>query len=77
MVFIIDNNKKCFWAANQNVRMISERSCDSEDCSNNTEIIALHHRNELHYKIYWNRYMKYFYCIFNKVNTALVSIRDL
>ncbi len=32
-VFNIDN-KKCFWAANQHIRMISEESCDTEDWSN-------------------------------------------
>ncbi len=30
-------NKKCSWAANQNIRMISEGSCDTEDWSNDAE----------------------------------------
>ncbi len=32
----IDNNK-CFWAANQHIRMISEESCDTEDWNNDAE----------------------------------------
>ncbi len=46
-VFNIDNNKKCFWAANQYIIMISERSCDTEDWNNDAENTALHHRNKL------------------------------
>ncbi len=34
-----------------NIIIISEESCDSED----TENSALHHMNELHFKIYQNR----------------------
>uniref|UniRef100_A0A672Q6P3 Large ribosomal subunit protein uL11 C-terminal domain-containing protein n=1 Tax=Sinocyclocheilus grahami TaxID=75366 RepID=A0A672Q6P3_SINGR len=30
------------------IRMISERSCDTEDWSNDAENSALHHRNKLH-----------------------------
>ncbi len=38
MVFNICEVKKCFfWAANQHLRMISEGSCDTEDCSNDAE----------------------------------------
>ncbi len=33
--------------ANQHIRMISERSCDTEDWSNDAENSALHHRNKL------------------------------
>ncbi len=40
-----------FWSANQNIRMISEGSCDTEDWSNDAENSALHHRNKLHFKI--------------------------
>ncbi len=29
--FFIVNNKKCFWAPNQHIAMISEGSCDTED----------------------------------------------
>ncbi len=32
------------WASNQHIRMISEGSCDTEDCSNDAENSALHHR---------------------------------
>ncbi len=40
------------WAANQHIRMISERSCDTEDWSNDAGNSALHHRNKLHFKMY-------------------------
>ncbi len=43
------------WAANQQIRMISEESCDTEDWSNDAENSALHHRNKLHSKMYSNR----------------------
>jgi len=32
--------------------MISEGSCDTEDWSNNDENSALHHRNNLYFKVY-------------------------
>ncbi len=41
-----DNNKNISGAANQHIRMISERSCDTEGRSN-----ALHYRYKLHLKI--------------------------
>ncbi len=31
------------WAANEHIRMISEGSRDTEDCSNDAENSALHH----------------------------------
>ncbi len=40
--------------ANQHIRMISEGSCDTEDWSNDAENTALHHRNKLHFKIYYD-----------------------
>ncbi len=43
-----------FFAANQHIRLISERSCDTEDWSNDAENCALHHRNKLYFKIYSN-----------------------
>ncbi len=42
-------------AANQHIRMISERSRDTEDWSNDTVNTALHHINKLHFKIESNR----------------------
>ncbi len=43
-------------AANQHIRMISEGSCDAEDCSNDAENSALHHRNKLNLlAIYQNK----------------------
>ncbi len=35
--------------------MISEGSCDTEDCSKDAENSALHHRNQLDFKVYKNR----------------------
>ncbi len=32
--------------------------------------------NNLHFKIYKDSYFLLFYCIFDKINAALVSIRD-
>ncbi len=52
---IDNNNKNVSWAANQNIRMISEGSCDTEDWSNDAENSALTHRNKLYFKIYSNK----------------------
>ncbi len=38
------------WAANQYIRMISERSCDTTDWSNDAENSALHHSNKYNFK---------------------------
>jgi len=35
--------------------MISDGSCDTEDWSNDAENSALHNRNKLHFRIYYNR----------------------
>ncbi len=35
------------FSSNQNIRMISERSCDTEDLSYDAEHSDLHHRNKL------------------------------
>ncbi len=43
------------WAPNQNIGMISKGSCDIEDLSNDAENSAFHHRNKLHFKMYYNR----------------------
>ncbi len=43
-VFSIDNNNNKYYnflTANQHIRMISERSCDTEDWSNDAENTAL------------------------------------
>jgi len=45
---------------NQNIQMISEGSCDTEDWSNNAENSALHHRNKLHFKIYLDNTVIFF-----------------
>ncbi len=42
LLHLIDNSKRnVFWAAKQHIRMISEVSCDTEDCSNDAENSAL------------------------------------
>ncbi len=65
--------------------MISEDLiCDTEDWSNDAENSALHHRNKLHFTIYYNRIKSFkilikfhnFYCIFDQINAALGSIGD-
>ncbi len=53
--------------------MISEGSCDTEDWNNDAENSALHHRNKLQFKIH---NMTVFTVFFDKINAALVSIRD-
>ncbi len=40
-VFNIDNNQNVSWAANPQIQMISEGSCDTEDWSNDAENSAL------------------------------------
>ncbi len=40
---------------NQHVRMISDESCDNEDWNNDVQNSALHHRNTLYFKVYYNR----------------------
>ncbi len=61
--------------------------CDTGDWSNDAENAALHHKNELHFPIYYNRKQLFwiaiilhnisiFYCIFDQINAALVSKRD-
>jgi len=35
--------------------MISKGSCDTADWSNDAENSALHNRNKLHFRIYYNR----------------------
>ncbi len=42
-------------AANHYIRIISEGSCNIKDMSNDAENSALHHRNTLHFKMYYNR----------------------
>ncbi len=39
----------------------------------NAENVTLHHRNELHFKIYYkNTYLQY-YCAYNQMNAAMVK----
>ncbi len=47
--------KKYSRAKNQYVRMISDRSHDTEDWSDDAENSALHHKNKLHNTIFSNR----------------------
>ncbi len=68
-------------AANQNIRMISEWSRDTEDWSNDAENSALHHRNKLQFTIYSHRKQLFkiviifhnFYCICDQINAALLT----
>jgi len=57
-----------FLASNQHIRIISEGSCDTEDWSNDAEN-CFDGRKFFFYCIQ-------FYCIFDQINAALVSIRD-
>ncbi len=43
------------YAANQDIKMISRGSCDTQDWSNDAENSAFDHRNKLHFIIYLNR----------------------
>ncbi len=55
--------------------MISEGSCDTEDCSNDSENSGLHHRNEYNFNIYIYIYKQLFYIviIFHNVNVFTVA----
>ncbi len=83
-VIIKTGNNNVSWAVNQHIRMISEGSCDTEDWSNDAENSALHYRNNLHFKIYFNRkqlflnsnnILQYYYlcCVFDWISIALVT----
>ncbi len=64
--------------------MISEGSCDTEGWSNYAKNSVLHHRNKLHFSnilkqktvLLISNNISQFYCIFDQINAALVSIRD-
>ncbi len=70
------------WAANQNV---SEGSHNTKDWSNDAVNSALHHMNQLHFKVYTSRRpLFYIWMIFHnitvlpyfyQINVALVSLR--
>ncbi len=51
-VFNIDNNQKCFLSSNSAYYNDFWRSCDTEDCINDAENTAAHHRNQLQFNIY-------------------------
>ncbi len=73
------------WAANMHIIMISERSCDTGGWSNGFENSALHHRNKLHFTVYYNTIfhnteiifhnIAVFTLFFDQINAALVSSR--
>ncbi len=69
------------WAANQDIRMISEGSCDTEDWSNDAENSAFHQRNILQNTAILNCIIisQYycFYCVSDQINAALVSIIEV
>ncbi len=87
-LFIKESWKKVSWFtpkydATQLFWMISEGSCDTEDWIIDAENSALHHRNKLHFKIYYNRKQLYYIKIisysftdFYQINVALMSKRD-
>ncbi len=56
--------------------LISEDSRDTEDWSNDAENSALHHRNKLHFTIYYNSEVTLKWNNINQINAALVSIRQ-
>jgi len=73
------------WAANHQIKMISEGSCNIEDWTNDAENSALHHSTKLLFKLYLNRKLFFFIVIFHnitlllffdQINAALVSIKD-
>ncbi len=46
-----NNNQKCFWASNQDIIMICEGSCNTEDWSSDALLYrnsALHYRDKLY-----------------------------
>ncbi len=76
--FILQRNVS--WTANKHIRMISEESCDTEHWSNDAENSALHHNcvSKKRKKKRKENISQYdcFYCSFDQINSALVSIRD-
>jgi len=50
------------WAANHQIKMISEGSCNIADWTNDAENSALHHSTKLLFKLYLNRKLFFFYC---------------
>ncbi len=66
------------WAANQNIRMISEGSCDTEDWSNdNVKNLVLHHRNKSHFTIYLNRKLLFkIFTIFYNIALFIVFFKS-
>ncbi len=52
MVFNIDSNYMLLEQQISILEWFLEGSCDTEDWSNDAEILAVHHRNKLHFKIY-------------------------
>ncbi len=70
----------------EHIRMISKGSCDTKNWSNDAENSTLHHRNKLLFffiiKIKSSYFVKNtsqyycFYCIFDQINAASVSIQD-
>ncbi len=69
--------------------MFSKRSCDTENCSNDEENSALHHRNNITFYnvlklktffnliIFHNIAVLFIYFYFNQINSALMSRRYL
>ncbi len=53
--FLQHNNQKCLFSSESVYYNDFWRSCGTEDWSNDAENTALHHRNKLHFTIYYNR----------------------
>ncbi len=50
--FNIDNNQKCFFSSKSSYKNDFWRSRDTEDCSNDAENTAAHHKNKLQFNIF-------------------------
>ncbi len=69
-VFNIDNNQKYFLSSKSAYYYDFWRSCDTEDCSNDAENTAAHHRNKLHCYRYSHR--KHLYLNDNNISKYLL-----
>ncbi len=71
-VFTIDHFKKCFLGTKNHIRMISEAPWATEEWSNNYAITGINYnRKHSNCTQYFN-----FYCIFDRINAALLRILD-
>ncbi len=52
IIFYFYYNKKCVLGTNQNIRMISEGSCDTKTGVTAADNSVCHHRNILHFTVF-------------------------